>query len=295
MGNSVSVIACIPRKIASKTITFDECSFDNSNIIGKNSEEEDDASFRNHVVIVYQKKSSVNHFLLGSPISDVPSKSKDAVIMSSQSLETFLAAKAVQESLPSFINFEFEVTRCHVDLVSQNWRDIRAGTDAFMNQNTYTSPSDFFCETFYSRMFERMPEVECLFRKGKLKTQGSALVRMISASVNLLLVPKDLLRTLWSLADRHTSYGVHSPNSFGIFGRCLLEVLEICSGSAWSSRIENAWHEVYSMFLLSMVPRIQENRKKSDESITMTISPPSTVRKTEFSLTKVEKITDVIK
>jgi len=88
------------------------------------------------------------------------------------------------------------------------------------------------------------------------------LIRIITQSLALLSRPGDLIHLLEVLADRHIIYGVTEPSHFGAFGNCMVETLQYCSGTNWNEDIECAWEEVYSLFLLVMVPRIMKGTKK---------------------------------
>jgi len=173
------------------------------------------------------------------------------------------------EETHPWIKFEFEVRKMHLELVSTSWRSIISGTESFIAQETHTSPSAFFAAELYSAVFEKLPFAIELFSNNKPDLIGRSFVRMMSASIQMLTKPDNLLNYLLFLGDRHIFYGVKDFSSFGIFGECILRALKRCSGSEWIVASEDAWLQILSSFVLSMGSRFiinPENASKETDA-----------------------------
>jgi len=223
------------------------------NLSPKNRKNSEDSSFYRHVEIVYSSDAATFQTLSTSRIEDF--------IVTCEMIDQDFDLRDVFDKFNVWMKFDFHVTRLHLDLVSRNWRCVLTGTDSFIFQQKYTSPSAFFSGELYSNVFEKLPEAVCLFRQNNPDTIGGALVRMISASIRMLSQPQSLLKTLYLLGDRHISYGIENASSLGVFCECLVFVIRSCSGSSWGEQLEDAWNQIISMFVLAMGSRIL--RKKA--------------------------------
>lgn len=94
--------------------------------------------------------------------------------------------------------------------------------------------ADQAAHAFYVRLFERHPGLRALFR-GDLRQQGSRLMAMIAAGVQLLGRPHELEPVLMQLGARHAGYGVRDQDYVAV-GDALLDTLADGLGSEFTPR-----------------------------------------------------------
>jgi hemoglobin-like flavoprotein len=104
---------------------------------------------------------------------------------------------------------------------------------------------------FYGRLFEIAPAVKPLFR-GDIEEQGRKLMGMLGAVVNGLGDLETILPTASALAKRHVDYGV-KPADYEPVGEALLWTLQRGLGAQWTSEIEAAWTEAYTVLADFMI------------------------------------------
>lgn len=129
------------------------------------------------------------------------------------------------------------MNQIQIDLVQQSWRqlaDIRAKVGGL----------------FYDQLFSLDPSLGLLFR-GDLREQGDMLVSMIDSAVEGLDNTGPLLLTLALLGMRHAGYGVRG-HDYDTVGRALLATLSLALGEKFTSEVQAAWVEAYTLLANTM-------------------------------------------
>ena len=103
---------------------------------------------------------------------------------------------------------------------------------------------------FYGRLFELDPQLRKLF-KSDIKEQGRKLMTMIGMAVRGLDNIAALVPVVESLGRRHATYGV-LPGHFDTVGAALLWTLKQGLGPAFTSEVESAWAETYTLLANTM-------------------------------------------
>jgi hemoglobin-like flavoprotein len=106
------------------------------------------------------------------------------------------------------------------------------------------SQADAAAELFYERLFAIDPSTRPLFARNDPAGQRRKLVQALTAAVNGLGRPADLVPVLEALGRRHANYGV-ADRHYASVGAALLWTLEQGLGSAWTAEAKAAWSEVY--------------------------------------------------
>lgn len=110
--------------------------------------------------------------------------------------------------------------------------------------------ADQAAQMFYARLFEAQPALRALFR-GDLRTQGSRLMAMIGAAVQMLGRPRELEPTLRALGARHAAYGVRDTH-YAAVGEALLDTLAEGLGSEFTPELRAAWAAFYAKVAAAM-------------------------------------------
>jgi hemoglobin-like flavoprotein len=103
---------------------------------------------------------------------------------------------------------------------------------------------------FYGRLFELDPQLSTLF-KGDPKEQGRKLMTMIGAAVRGLNNLDTLVPAVENLGRRHVGYGV-MPSHYETVGAALLWTLGQGLGPAFTTEVEAAWTETYTLLAATM-------------------------------------------
>jgi len=111
--------------------------------------------------------------------------------------------------------------------------------------------SEQAADIFYTKLFEKMPELQSLF-KTDMEEQGKKLMSMIGSAVALLNKPEKLLPVVQQLGERHSNYGVE-PAHYDVVGAALLETLEAGLGDDFTLPLKQAWTEVYGLLATTMI------------------------------------------
>jgi len=111
--------------------------------------------------------------------------------------------------------------------------------------------SEQAADIFYTKLFEKMPELQSLF-KTDMEEQGKKLMTMIGSAVALLNKPDKLVPVVQQLGERHATYGVESAH-YDVVGAALLETLEAGLGDDFTSPLKQAWTEVYGLLATTMI------------------------------------------
>eukprot|EP00128_Syssomonas_multiformis_P007104 Colp12_sorted_trinity150504_noHs@21742 len=126
------------------------------------------------------------------------------------------------------------------------------------------SPSAYFFTVFYDNLFKECAECRPLF-KSSIHAQGVMLMNMIKVSLNLLEDGAGCEAMLADLAKRHcTKYKV-PPRYYQYVGSSLMEALKTCLGSEYKLPVQAAWIEIYSFFMINMLPIVHRWERKHGE------------------------------
>ena len=105
--------------------------------------------------------------------------------------------------------------------------------------------SEQAADMFYAKLFEMDPDIKPLF-KGAIKIQGRRLMAMITTAVNNLHQLETILEPVQDLGRRHVDYGV-KPEHYDTVGAALLWTLGQGLGDGFTSAVEAAWTEAYTI------------------------------------------------
>jgi hemoglobin-like flavoprotein len=136
------------------------------------------------------------------------------------------------------------LTAQQIKLVQDSWK-------------TITPVSTKMGEEFYSRLFEKHPDLRAMF-KSEPKDQVMKLMFMISYLVYRLDQMPELKEEISKLAVRHKGYGTE-PGHYAIIGEHLLWSLEQNMGDLWTAETAEAWQKTYSIFADLMIKAQQNN------------------------------------
>lgn len=95
-------------------------------------------------------------------------------------------------------------------------------------------------EDFYGQLFSQYPEVQPLFARSDLSTQGKKLQSAIQLLVDYLHQPEALQLALQDLGRRHQAYGV-LPEHYPLVVEQLLASFKKQLGRRWTKAINTAW------------------------------------------------------
>ncbi|HEX3140190.1 MAG TPA: globin family protein [Rhizobacter sp.] len=104
---------------------------------------------------------------------------------------------------------------------------------------------------FYDNLFTADPSLRRLFQ-GNMAQQGTRLMTMIGAAVDLLEEPETLTPTLRKLGARHVNYGVRDEH-YATVGGALLKTLEQGLGTAYTDEVHAAWVALYRVVSATMM------------------------------------------
>lgn len=105
--------------------------------------------------------------------------------------------------------------------------------------------SEQAADMFYTKLFEMDPDIKPLF-KSDIKIQGRRLMAMITTAVNNLHQIETILEPVQDLGRRHVDYGVR-PEHYDTVGAALLWTLGQGLGDGFTSAVEAAWTEAYTI------------------------------------------------
>jgi nitric oxide dioxygenase len=109
-----------------------------------------------------------------------------------------------------------------------------------------------FARNFYARLFEISPEIRPLFADD-MSAQVSKLSHMLTAMVDTLDRPFELVTMLEELGERHRGYGV-SEFHFAPVGRALFDTLASELGPRFDDATRRAWIALYALATTWMRP-----------------------------------------
>ncbi|MEO8151735.1 MAG: globin family protein [Rhizobacter sp.] len=104
---------------------------------------------------------------------------------------------------------------------------------------------------FYDNLFTADPSLRRLFQ-GNMAQQGTRLMTMIGAAVDLLEAPHELVPVLRKLGARHVNYGVRDEH-YATVGAALLKTLSQGLGIAYTDDVHAAWVALYRVVSSTMM------------------------------------------
>jgi len=104
---------------------------------------------------------------------------------------------------------------------------------------------------FYDNLFTADPNLRRLFQ-GNMAQQGTRLMTMIGAAVDLLEEPDTLVPVLRKLGARHVNYGVQDQH-YATVGAALLKTLKQGLGNAYTDEVHAAWVALYHVVSETMM------------------------------------------
>lgn len=114
-----------------------------------------------------------------------------------------------------------------------------------------------FTTCFYNNLFADYPEVKPLFARTQMEEQPKKLFKSLVLIVESLRQSDVLTNALKGLGSGHLQYGV-LPEHYPMVGSTLLKTLAICLEEAWTSEVEQAWSEAYSVVMKLMLEGAKE-------------------------------------
>lgn len=99
---------------------------------------------------------------------------------------------------------------------------------------------DSIVDDFYTQLFSQYPEVQPLFARSDLASQGKKLQAAIQLLVDYLHQPEKLEQTLQDLGRRHQAYGA-LPEHYPLVVELLLASFKQQLGRRWTRAISAAW------------------------------------------------------
>jgi hemoglobin-like flavoprotein len=104
--------------------------------------------------------------------------------------------------------------------------------------------SERVAAVFYERLFELDPGSRAFFGGVDLREHGRKLIGAISAVLDLLDQPEELLTVIGDAGRRHAGRGV-GWRHYGMAADALFTALECCLGSAFNTEARAAWSVAY--------------------------------------------------
>jgi nitric oxide dioxygenase len=100
-------------------------------------------------------------------------------------------------------------------------------------------------EIFYGELFAIEPGLKKMF-KGDMAEQRRKLLTTLALVVRSLREPQKIIEGVKTLATRHVAYGVE-PSHYTYVGNALLRTLQKGLGDRFTSELQQAWVEAYTM------------------------------------------------
>jgi nitric oxide dioxygenase len=140
-----------------------------------------------------------------------------------------------------------KMTKHQIELVQHSWEKIKPVIQAAS-------------ESFYSKLFERAPQVRHLFKED-ISEQAAKLGFTLTYVVSRLDKLDTILEDVQKLAIRHNNYGAE-PAHYALVGECLLATLEEGLGADWNNQLKEAWATVYGILADAMIQAQQESSEQ---------------------------------
>jgi hemoglobin-like flavoprotein len=106
-------------------------------------------------------------------------------------------------------------------------------------------------DLFYNRLFETNPELRQLF-PADLAEQKRKLIQMLAVAVSNLSRLQDLEPVVRDLGRRHQRYGATAAH-YSAVGAALIWTLSEGLGEAFTSEVEAAWTETFTLLAEIMI------------------------------------------
>ena len=123
------------------------------------------------------------------------------------------------------------MTSTQIAIVRSTWRKVNP-----MQQR--------LAQVFYERLFELDPTTRAFFGGVDLRHHGRKLTDTLSAVIELLDRPEDLLEMVADTGRRHGGRGV-GWRHYGMAADALFTALECCLGPAFTTEARAAWSVAY--------------------------------------------------
>lgn len=162
-------------------------------------------------------------------------------------------------AMPSWCMEDYVVTTRTVELAHDSWRYCMSGDsppyiEACRKESNLT-PLVFFYNQFYYFLFELLPEVKPLFKKG-MQAQGRMLANVVKYII-LNLQDKNALTfksSLQHLARTHNQKNI-TPEHYSVMGMCLVHTVRLCCGEVYfTEEHKDAWVQIYSKMMSVIIP-----------------------------------------
>lgn len=159
------------------------------------------------------------------------------------------------------------VTEHDIDLAGKSWKmivdDLAPSWERQKLKNEQSSHVTWLSDSFYQRLFDVHPASRPLF-KNSIRSQGKALIGMLSAAVSLLKNPAQLVPALEGLAVGHAKKGVVA-SQYGIVGEVLIWALGHVLEENFDDDTKQAWLRIYCLMLKFIIPAAvkEEERLRS--------------------------------
>ena len=118
---------------------------------------------------------------------------------------------------------------------------------------------DAFADLFYSKVFEKNPEIRNLFNKNMI-AQGRLLTHMLEGIVYSMSRPEHFNLGLKLLGESHTRYGVKQEH-YPIVLESLLETIQETLGDMYTGKLMRAWEEALTLITSEMKKYADEYSK----------------------------------
>lgn len=179
-------------------------------------------------------------------------------------------AKKIAWAMPPWCIRDFQVNEKTVSLVTDSWRMCMSGAAVpFLlakEREENLTPLVFFYNSFYYFLFELLPEVRPLFKRG-IAGQGKMLANVIKYIVrNLQETQQDVfVASLTHLAKVHNKLGI-TADQYSVMGMCLVHTVRVCTGPEYfTDDIRMAWVHVYSKMMDVIIPVVVAGGMPGDE------------------------------
>jgi hemoglobin-like flavoprotein len=110
---------------------------------------------------------------------------------------------------------------------------------------------------FYTKLFERHPELKALFGRRSSAAQEKMVLDAIIAVVDHMEDAAWLKRTLRPLGAKHVTYGV-TEHMYPLVADALVATLREASGASWNGSIEAAWSGALTAVAIEMIAGARE-------------------------------------
>lgn len=174
-------------------------------------------------------------------------------------------------AMPSWCFDDYVVNDAAMELANNSWKFAMSGeSQPFItakSKEPSITPLVFFYNQFYYFLFELLPDVKPLFKRG-MKAQGRMLANVIKYIVTSMRESDEAIvrHSLEHLARVHNTIGIVA-DQYSVMGMCLIHTIRICTGKDyWTQDIHNAWVNIYSKMMSIIIPVVISGEKDGDNT-----------------------------